>query len=96
MGWLTSPHQTLASLEGSRTMNLSRGERPVWGAVSTTIGPSAAMAPSPAATARSYSSATERFVRMLPPSLGVGAGLVIVTIGVLDCDHGRRAPAATQ
>jgi hypothetical protein len=77
-------------------MNLSRGERPVCFPVRTTSGPSAAIAPSSAAMARSYSSATERFVWTLPPSLGVGAGLVIVTIGVLDCVRRRRAPAKTR
>jgi hypothetical protein len=57
MAWLTSPHQTFASLDGSRTMNLSFGERPVCVPVRTTSGPSAAMTPSPSRIAASYSSA---------------------------------------
>ena len=61
-------------------MNLSFGERPVCDPVRTTSGPSAAIVPSPARMACSYSSAVERFASTLPPMVDVGAGLVIVTI----------------
>ena len=63
IGWLTSPHQTLSRLDGSSTMNLSLGERPVCLPVRTTSGPSAATRPSPARIASSYSSAIDRFAR---------------------------------
>src|SRR5688500_17978784 len=66
MGWLTSPHQTLASLECSRTMNLSLGERPVWVPVFTTSGPSAAIMPSPSRTDASYRAAVDRLATILP------------------------------
>ena len=48
-------------------MNLSCGERPVCLPVRTTSGPSAAITPSPARTASSYSSAVERFARTMRP-----------------------------
>src|SRR2546428_9911489 len=69
MGRLTSPHQTFALLDRSRTMNLSCGERPVCLPVRTTSGPSAAIIPSPALTACSYSSAVERFARIVRPNV---------------------------
>ena len=50
----------LASLDGSATMNLSFGERPVCLPVRTTSGPSAAIRPSPERMASSYSSAVEQ------------------------------------
>src|SRR6185295_5652350 len=67
MGRLTSPHQILSALHGSRTMNLSWGERPVCLPVRTTSGPSAATRPSPARIASSYSSATDRLARTVRP-----------------------------
>src|SRR6476661_881221 len=73
MGWLTSPHQTFASLEGSRTMNLSFGERPVWVPVLTTSGPSAAIIPSPSRTAASYKAAVDRLATILPALMRVPA-----------------------
>src|SRR5215208_249833 len=68
MGWLTSPHQTFRAELGSRTMNLSSGERPVCFPVRTTSGPLAASCPSPSRIAASYSSAVERFARTARPS----------------------------
>jgi hypothetical protein len=44
---LTLPHATFFSDEASATMNLSLGERPVWGAVLQTMGPSIVSWPSP-------------------------------------------------
>src|SRR5207237_361797 len=52
--------------DGSRTMNLSFGERPVCVPVPTTNGPSAAIRPSPSRTAASYSAAVDRFATILP------------------------------
>src|SRR5256885_1704720 len=69
MGRLTSPHQIFPSLDGSRTMNLSCGERPVCLPVRTTSGPSAATIPSPARMASSYSSAVERLARIVRPNV---------------------------
>ncbi len=51
MGWLIAPHQMRSSLWGSRTTNLSFGDRPVWTPVDTTSGPPSASVPSPAASA---------------------------------------------
>src|SRR5579862_4351516 len=67
MGRLTAPQPIFASLDGSATMNLSSGERPVWRPVRTTSGPSAASRPSPARIASSYSSAVERLARRTLP-----------------------------
>ena len=53
IGRLTLPHATCFSLEGSRTMNLSLGDRPVCCPVLQTSGPSDAMAPSWRRTASS-------------------------------------------
>ena len=47
IGWLTLPQSTSRSVDGSRTMNLSFGERPVCGAVTATNGPMSASSPSP-------------------------------------------------
>src|SRR6185295_13701142 len=67
-GRLTSPHQTSPSIDGSLTMNLSLGERPVCGRVSATRGPSAASTASPRATAISTSRAGGRFQYAVPTS----------------------------
>src|SRR4051812_33088858 len=81
MGRLTSPHQIFESLESSRTMNLSCGERPVCLPVRTTSGPSAATIPSPARMACSYSSAVERLARIVRPNVvgGVLGDWIAVT-----------------
>ena len=61
IGRFTLPQAMCASLDGSRTRNLSFGERPVWWPVRQTSGPSAAIAPSSRRTASSYSAAVDRF-----------------------------------
>ena len=72
-------------------MNLSLGERPVCWPVRTTSGPSAASVPSPARIARSYSSATGRLARTLPPMAVGGTGLVRVTAGTSAGARARHA-----
>src|SRR3982751_627477 len=104
MGWLTSPHQMLASLEGSRTMNLSFGERPVCVPVRTTSGPSAAISPSPSRIAASYRAAFERFATILPARTRVAGwaerGLDRCVVGSITADIGvgllLRRPGRTQ
>ncbi len=63
-------------------MNLSSGLRPVCLPVRTTIGPSAAMIPSPARMASSNNSAVERFVRTRRPSVGAVAVVGVVRVAV--------------
>ena len=45
-GWFTLPHQIRPSVSGSFTTNLSLGERPVCGEVTTAKGPPLATTPS--------------------------------------------------
>ena len=54
IGLLTLPQAMCPSLEGSFTMNLSFGDRPVWAPVLQTNGPSAASLPSSRRMACSY------------------------------------------
>src|SRR5215510_3744389 len=61
IGLFTFPQPINFSLDDSRTMNLSFGERPVCCPVRQTIGPSAAMTPSCFLMASSYSAAVDRF-----------------------------------
>src|SRR5262245_1065322 len=84
MGWLTSPHQMFASVEGSRTMNLSFGERPVCVPVLTTSGPSAAIIPSFSRAAASYSAAVERLATILPARMRAPARGVRVLGGSVE------------
>src|SRR6185295_19087245 len=84
MGRLTSPHHILSALHGSRTMNLSWGERPVCLPVRTTSGPSAATRPSPARIASSYSSATERLARTVRPRAWPAAARLVADVAVLE------------
>src|SRR6186997_219566 len=95
MGRLTAPHQILSRLDGSSTMNLSSGERPVCLPVRTTSGPSAAMRPSPWRMASSYSSAVDRLARTCRPRAGDFVGAVVAICGGLPGagDHTDR-PAA--
>src|SRR6478735_5310825 len=95
MGLLTAPHQILSWLDGSSTMNLSSGDRPVCLPVRTTSGPSAAMRPSPWRMASSYSSAVDRLARTCRPRAGVFVGAVVAICGGLPGagDHADR-PAA--
>ena len=60
-GWLTLPQSMSSSDAGSRTTNLSFGERPVCGAVTATNGPMSANSPSPRRAAACISSGATRF-----------------------------------
>jgi len=68
-GFLTFPHQMSASVSGSLTTNLSSGDRPVWGFVSQTRGPSAARYALPCFTASSANRAGSRFQYIVPASV---------------------------
>ena len=65
------------SLEGSRTKNLSFGERPVCGRVSTISCPSAPRNPSPRAIACSISAGAERFSQSLPTLIFSGTERIL-------------------
>src|SRR5215207_8278610 len=94
MGRLTSPHQIFDAEPGSLTMNLSWGERPVCLPVRTTSGPSAAIRPSPARTASSYSSAVGRLALTIRPIEGAAAPVAAVVVGrVVDCVIGSDSCA---
>jgi hypothetical protein len=73
MGWFTGPHQMWSATSGSRTTNLSPGERPVWGAVTATKAPPSASIPSRRRRACSTSSGTVRF-QYTAPWVGKGSG----------------------
>src|SRR6185369_2490349 len=89
-----SPHQIFAADPGSLTMNLSCGERPVCLPVRTTSGPSAAIRPSPARTASSYSSAVGRLARTIRPIAGAPPTALAVVVGrVVDCVIGSDSCA---
>jgi hypothetical protein len=60
IGRFTLPQATWAELDGSLTMNLSFGERPVCWPVLQTIGPSTEITPSLRRTACSYNAGTLR------------------------------------
>ena len=87
----------LVLLDGSRTMNLSRGDRPCACRSGRRAGPSAAIVPSRARD-RALVELGDGEVRQdaAADGLGVGAGLVIVTIGDLGLRRGRRAPAVVR
>src|SRR5688572_12148465 len=82
------PHAISRSLDGSRTKNLSLGERPVWGAVLQTSGPPAAIIPSPLRTASSYRAETVRLDLRRAPAMAAGA--------VDEGERSRSAPAGIQ
>src|SRR4051812_1631049 len=64
MGMLTLPHQILSWMEATSSRYLSLGLRPVRSPVRQTKAPLEASLPSPAAMARSTSSAEDRLVRV--------------------------------
>src|SRR3954469_10854539 len=64
MGMLTLPHQILSWMEATSSRYLSLGLRPVRSPVRQTRAPLEANLPSPAAMARSTSSAEEALVRV--------------------------------
>src|SRR3954453_14090290 len=84
MGWLTLPQAISLSTDGSRTKNLSLGERPVGSPVTAEKGPASLRGPSPRSPASSTSPAAGRLAATRPgcaipsgrTSTGVGAGLL--------------------
>src|ERR687884_1372119 len=68
MGWLGPPQATRAEVSASCTMSLSRGERPVRGAVSALSAPLEARRALPCRRACSTSSAVDRLARDRRPS----------------------------
>src|SRR3954468_24913740 len=97
MGMLTLPHQILSWIADTSSRYLSLGLRPVRSPVRHTSAPMDASLPSPPATARSTSSADDRFVSVRfeersSRGAAVGAGGVGAAVGLIRGLHagGRK------